>query len=88
MRWTLKGYLDRRVREVPRNPKALLFFNVFFAFAAGGLLVLQLEEGGHSRVGSIFGYFLVALLLKQSLECSYFLLGAIRGNRLSGESES
>jgi len=78
MPWTLTNYLERRAKEAPTNPKVLLFFNTFFGFAAGAQLIYELEEGNRSPLGIVLGYFMVALWLAMSLECSYFLLRVVR----------
>jgi len=78
MPWTLTSYLERRAKEVPTNPKVLLFFNALFGFAAGAQLIYELEEGHRSSLGIALGCLMVAFWLAMSLECSYFVLRAVR----------
>lgn len=81
MTWTLTSYLERRAKEMPTNPKVLLFGVMLSAFAAGAQLVYELVEGNRTPLGLLLGCIMVAIWLAISLECSYFLLGAVRRSR-------
>jgi len=81
MTWTLRSYLERHGKEMPTNPKLLLFGITLSAFAAGAQLVYELEEGNRTPLGILLGCIVVAVWLAMSLQCSYFLLGAVRRSR-------
>jgi hypothetical protein len=78
MLWALTNYLERRAKDIPANPKVLVFGTMFFAFAAGAQLIYELGAGHRTPLAIVLGCLMIAVWVAMSLECAYFLLRAIR----------